>query len=398
MAFNFQKYITNKSEELFEKVKQHREYLHQHPELSYKEYNTMNYISEQLTKIGIKHEKGVAETGVVGIIQGDHHSFNQPCVGLRADIDALPIHEENEFEFASKNEGVMHACGHDVHTAILLGVAEILLEIKDELPHPVKLIFQPGEEKNPGGASMMIKAGCLENPKVFKMYGLHSAPEIDVGEIGTREGLFMASSDEIYINVMGKGGHGARPHEAIDSILVAAEIVTSLQKIVSRNTDPTLPCVLTFGHFEAMGATNIIPEKVYLKGTFRAMNEAWRNQALDQIERQAKLIAEAHHAKAEINISRGYPFLENDIQTTQKFLEEATKWLGKDRVNPNIPLRMGSEDFSYYAQEIPTCFFRLGVKNEDKGIIHGLHTPRFNIDNQALIIGMQMMAMCGISE
>jgi len=376
----------------------YRQHLHTYPELSYEEHQTMQYISEQLAKIGIPHETQVAGTGVIAMIRGEHHSKNQACIGLRADIDALPIQEENEVEFSSKNKGIMHACGHDVHTSILLGTAEILNGIKNELPHPVKLIFQPGEEKNPGGASWMIEAGCLENPKVFKMYGLHSAPEIPVGKIGTREGLFMASADEIYIDVIGKGGHGARPHEAIDSILIAAEIVTSLQKIVSRNTDPTLPCVLTFGHFEAIGATNIIPEKVHLKGTFRAMNEIWRNQALIQIEKQAKLIAEAHGAKAEIEISRGYPFLKNDIETTQKFVKQAEQWLGKNNVDTNIPLRMGAEDFSFYAQKIPTCFFRLGVRNESKGIIHGLHTPKFNIDNQSLKIGMQMMALCGMIQ
>lgn len=385
--------VKSQSVALFEKVMGYRQHLHQYPELSYQEYETMEFIAAQLTKIGIEHETEVAETGITAMIRGQHHAVDQDCIALRADIDALPIQEQNDVPYASKNDGIMHACGHDVHTSILLGAAEIIYNLRDELPQPVKLIFQPGEEKNPGGASLMIKAGCLQNPNVTEMYGLHSAPELPVGKIGTRTGLFMASCDEIYIDVIGKGGHGARPHEAVDSILVAAEIVTSLQKIVSRNCDPVLPCVLTFGHFEALGATNVIPEKVHLKGTFRTMDEAWRTNALAQIKKQAELIAEAHGAKATVFISRGYPFLENHPETTLKFTNKAQDWLGKSNVNTALPIRMGAEDFSYYAQEIPTCFYRLGVANEEKGIIHGLHTSQFDIDNEALKFGMQLMAI-----
>lgn len=385
--------IKLQSEALFGKVIEYRQHLHQYPELSYQEYDTMNFIAAQLTKIGIAHETGVAETGIVALISGKHHTSGQDCIALRADIDALPIQEQNDVSYASKNDGVMHACGHDVHTAILLGAAELLYSLRDELPQPVKLIFQPGEEKNPGGASLMIKAGCLQNPTVTEMYGLHSAPELPIGKIGTRTGLFMASCDEIYIDVLGKGGHGARPQEAVDSILVAAEIVTSLQKIVSRNCDPVLPCVLTFGHFEAIGATNVIPEKVHLKGTFRTMDEEWRTKALEQIKKQAELIAEAHGAKAEVLISRGYPFLENHPETTLKFTEKAIRWLGSDNVDTQLPIRMGAEDFSFYAQEIPTCFYRIGVANKERGIVHGLHTSQFDIDHEALIIGMQLMAI-----
>jgi amidohydrolase len=385
------------SEQLFEKVKEYREHIHMHPELSYQEKNTMAFISEQLKKIGIPHETEVAGTGIVAIIRGKHHSQDQPCIGLRADIDALPILEENDVPYKSKNEGVMHACGHDVHTSVLLGAAEILMSIKDDLPDPVKLIFQPGEEKNPGGAGLMIKAGCLKNPQVKEMYALHVFPDMPVGNVGTKEGLYMASCDEVYIDIYGKSGHGATPHETIDSILVGAEIVTSLQQIVSRKCDPKIPCVLNFGHFEGLGATNVVPSHVHIKGTFRTMNEEWRAKALKQIVLQAEYIAKAHGAEAKVEISKGYPFLENDPELTRKFVNKAEQWLGKEHVH-DLPIRLTAEDFSFYAQEIPTCFFRIGVRNEEKGIIHGVHNSRFDIDPESLKTGMQMMVMACLKE
>lgn len=387
--------VIQKSEEIFEKVKGYRQHLHQHPELSYQEYETMHFISEQLTKIGIPHTAGIANTGVVGMIRGSHHKETQPCIGLRADIDALPILEQNEVAYKSKNRGVMHACGHDVHTSVLLGAAEILFGLRNQLKNPIKLIFQPGEEKNPGGASLMIKAGCLKNPEVKEMYGLHVFPNLPVGDVATKKGLYMASCDEVYIDVIGKSGHGATPHETIDSILIGAEIVLSLQQIVSRKCDPKIPCVLNFGHFEAIGATNVVPERVHIKGSFRTMDEKWRKAALIHIKKQAELIAEAHGAKAEVEISHGYPFLENDPKTTQKFIDKAEKWLGKEKVH-DLPIRLTSEDFAFYAQEIPTCFYRIGVRNESEGIIYGVHNSRFDIDHEALKIGMQMMVMVGL--
>jgi amidohydrolase len=378
------------SSAIFDKVRSYREYMHQHPELSYQEHQTMGYIAEQLTKIGIPHETGVAGTGVVGIIRGDHHAMDMPCVGLRADIDALPIQEDNDVPYKSTVDGVMHACGHDVHSSILLGAAEILWEKRNELPQPVKLIFQPGEEKNPGGASLMIAAGCLENPKVERMYALHVFPDLEVGKVGFKEGLYMASCDEIYITIHGKGGHGATPHQAIDTILIGSEIVTSLQTIVSRQCDPKIPCVLSFGHFEALGATNIIPAKAHLKGTFRTMDEDWRADALQRIKRQAEHIAEAHGGKAEVEISKGYPFLENDPKLTQELRTKAIELLGAENV-VELPIRLTAEDFSFYAQEIPTCFFRIGVRNEEKGIVYGVHHPKFDIDVNALKVGVEMM-------
>lgn len=385
-------HIKEAAERLFEKVVGYREYLHKHPELSYQENATMRYISEQLTSIGIPHQTGVADTGIVGMIRGDHHGETMPCIGLRADMDALPINEENDVPYKSLNEGVMHACGHDVHTAILLGAAEILWNNRNELKQPIKLIFQPGEEKNPGGASLMIAAGCLQNPSVEKMYALHVFPDLETGKTGFKEGLYMASCDEIYITVNGKGGHGATPHQAIDSILIGAEIVTSLQQIVSRQCDPKIPCVLSFGHFEALGATNIIPPKAYLKGTFRTMDEAWRAEALKRIKRQAEHIGLAHGATIDVEISKGYPFLENDPLLTQELRTKAIGHLGAANV-VELPIRLTAEDFSFYSQTIPTCFFRIGVRNEEKGIMYSVHNPRFDIDPNALKVGMEMMVL-----
>tara|TARA_B100000508_G_scaffold137355_1_gene131717 strand:- start:246487 stop:247680 length:1194 start_codon:yes stop_codon:yes gene_type:complete len=384
--------IKGKSEEIYEKVVGYRKHLHMHPELSYQEHNTMQYISDQLSAIGIHHQTGVADTGIIALIEGDHHEQGSPCIGLRADIDALPILEENDVPYVSKNKGVMHACGHDVHTSVLLGAAEILFSLRNELEDPIKLIFQPGEEKNPGGASLMINAGCLNDPPVKEMYALHVFPDMPVGQIGTKEGLYMASCDEVYIDIYGKSGHGATPHETVDSILVGAEIITSLQQIVSRKCDPKIPCVLNFGHFEGLGATNVVPSHVHIKGTFRTMNEEWRAEALDQIVKQAELIAQAHGAKAKVEISKGYPFLENDPLLTRKFVERANDWLGSENVH-ELPIRLTAEDFSFYAQEIPTCFFRIGVRNEEKGITHGVHNSRFDIDHEALKVGMQMMVL-----
>ena len=392
MKNNIHEIITKRSQELFEKVKGYREHLHKYPELSYQEFNTMQFVSDTLTQLGIEHKTSVGDTGVVALIYGDKNTPNQPCIGLRADLDALPIREENQVEYKSTIDGVMHACGHDVHTSILLGVAEILNELKDELLQPVKLIFQPGEEKNPGGATLMIRDGVLHNPEVKEMYALHVFPDMITGNVGFREGLYMASCDEIYVTIYGKGGHGATPHVTIDPILIGASIITTIQQIISRNCDPTIPSVLTFGHFEGLGATNIIPDKVHLKGTFRTMNEIWREKAWELIKTHVKNVTEAYGGTAEIEISKGYPYLENNPKITGILREKAIDYLGASKVEA-LPIRMTSEDFSYYSQEIPVCFFRLGVRNESKGIVHGVHHPKFNIDSEALKTGMQIMSL-----
>ena len=385
-------HIKLRSEQLYEKVKGYREYIHAHPELSYQEVKTMNFVSKILSGLGIEHQTKIGDTGVVAIVKGDRHKGMSECVALRSDLDALPIQEENEVSYKSNVNGVMHACGHDVHTSILLGTAEILNELKEELPYPVKLIFQPGEEKNPGGATLMIRDGVLENPKVKEMYALHVFPDMEAGKVGFRSGLYMASCDEVYITFNGKGGHGAMPHQAIDPILMGAQFITSIQQIVSRNTDPTIPCVLSFGHFEGLGATNVIPSKVHLKGTFRTMNETWRKEALMLIKEHAEGIARINGGVAEVEISNGYPYLENNPVLTNGLKEKAVSFLGKENVG-ELALRMTSEDFSFYSQEVPVCFFRLGVRNEKEGIVYGVHHPKFNIDSEALKTGMQVMCL-----
>jgi len=392
MKNNLEEFIKSKSLELFEKVKGYREYMHQHPELSFQEEKTMEFVANALTKLNIPFKKGIGGTGVVGFIKGKHHSDQMECIGLRADLDALPIQEENEVSYKSQVAGVMHACGHDVHTSILLGVAEIINEIKDEIPFPVKLIFQPGEEKNPGGATYMIRDGVLENPVVKELYALHVFPDMSVGKVGFREGIYMASSDEVYVTINGKGGHGATPNKAIDPILIGATIVTSIQQIVSRRCDPIIPSVLTFGHFEGLGETNVIPSKVLLKGTFRTLNEEWREEALTLIKNQIELIAQSMGGTADVSISRGYPYLENNPKITLQLSQKAKNFLGEENVE-DLPIRMTSEDFAFYSQEKPVCFFRLGVRNEEKGIVHGVHNGRFDIDSNALVIGMQVMSL-----
>jgi amidohydrolase len=383
--------ILSKSEELFEKVRSYREHLHQFPELSYEEYETMSFVSAILTEHNIPHETGVGKTGVVALIKSEKHS-EEHCIGLRADLDALPIHEENEVPYRSQVDGKMHACGHDVHTSILLGTAIILSSIKEDLPHAVKLIFQPGEEKNPGGATLMMADGVLKEPRVTKLFALHVFPDMEIGKLGFKEGIYMASCDEIHLTIHGKGGHGATPHECVDPITIGAGIVLQLQQVVSRKCDPKIPSVLTFGHFEALGATNVIPSKAKLKGTFRTMNEPWRAKALELIEKQIKSIAESQGAIVELDISKGYPYLENDPKTTQELRSKAEKIFGSENI-VDLPIRLTSEDFSYYSHEVPVCFFRLGVRNDERGITFGVHHPKFDIDERALIIGMKAMCL-----
>lgn len=384
------KHIKSRSEALFERVKSYRIHLHKHPELSYQEVETMNFVSDQLTKLGIPHQKNIGGTGVVGIIENEKHK-GMKAIALRADLDALPIQEENEVPYKSTVAGVMHACGHDVHTSVLLGAAAILNEIKEQLPQPVKLIFQPGEEKNPGGATFMIRDGVLQNPDVEKIFALHVFPELNVGEVGFRAGKYMASCDEIYITIHGKGGHGATPHLCIDPIVIGANLILQLQQIISRSCDAKTPSVLSFGHFEARGATNIIPEKAILKGTFRTMDESWREEALQLIAHQVDLIVKAHGGTVELEISRGYPCVINDDKVTSELAGKAEVILGKNKVH-DLPIRLTSEDFAYYSQIKPACFFRLGVRNEKKGIIYSVHHPKFDIDEDALIVGMQLMS------
>jgi amidohydrolase len=369
-----------------------RRHIHANPELSYVEFETSKFIQAKLTAWGIPFEI-MAVTGVVGLIKGKNPS--ERIVALRADIDALPITEENDVPYKSTKPGIMHACGHDVHTTCLLGAAKILNETKEEWSGTVKLIFQPGEEKNPGGASIMIKEGVLENPAPQKIFGLHVHNILQVGEFSFRGGMVMASTDEIYISIKAKGGHAAAPHLTADTILIASQLVVSLQQIVSRNNNPFNPTVLSITSIQGGNATNIIPSEVKLMGTFRAMNEEWRYKAHDLIKTQTALLVKAMGAEVDVRIDVGYPFVKNDEALSAAARILAEEYAGIENVS-ETELRMGAEDFAYYSQIIPACFYRLGVGNVDKGITIGVHTPIFNVDEDAIEHGMGMMAWLGV--
>lgn len=365
-----------------------RHHLHSYPELSYQEFETSKFIQSKLTEWGIPY-KTMATTGVVALVEGKNHS--KKTIALRADIDALPITEENDIEYKSKHNGVMHACGHDVHTTCLLGAAKILYDLKDEWEGTIKLIFQPGEERNPGGASLLIQEGVLENPKPAAIVALHVHPGLELGKLSFRKGQAMASADEIYITLKGKGGHAAAPHFTQDLILIASHIVVSLQQIISRNNDPTSPSVLSICSINGGNTTNVLPSEVKLMGTFRAMDEEWRYKAHELIKQQVIGIASSLGAEAEIKIDIGYPSVFNNENLTEKVTTLAQKYIGEENTM-ETELRMGAEDFGFYVQHIPGCFFRLGVRNEEKGIVHNVHTPRFNIDERALETGAGFMA------
>ena len=395
MNHELKEVITTKVSAIYEKIKGYREHLHQNPELSYKEFNTMEYVAAKLKEIGIPYEKGVAGTGIIGIIRSSKHSENQACIGLRADLDALPIQEQNTASYKSKVDGVMHACGHDVHTSILLGAAEILFELREDLEHPVKLIFQPGEEKNPGGASLLIEAGVLENPKVKEMYALHVFPELEVGKLGMRSGLYMASCDELHLEIIGVGGHGAMPEKCINPILIGSEFIIEAQNIIHKSCPKEVPCVISFGHFDALGATNVIPERAEIKGTFRTMNEEWRGKAAILLMDLANNLENKYKGNVNLEISKGYPFLKNDEELTEKLKTKFESFFGPEKIE-GLALRMTSEDFSFYSQTIPVCFFRLGVGNKEKGIIYSVHHPKFDIDSACLKTGMLAMIQAAL--
>ena len=395
MNHELKEVITTKVSAIYEKIKGYREHLHQNPELSYKEFNTMEYVATKLKEIGIPYEKGVAGTGIIGIIRSSKHSENQACIGLRADLDALPIQEQNTASYKSKVDGVMHACGHDVHTSILLGAAEILFELREDLEHPVKLIFQPGEEKNPGGASLLIEAGVLENPKVKEMYALHVFPELEVGKLAIRPGLNMASCDELHLEIIGVGGHGAMPEKCINPILIGSEFIIEAQNIIHKSCPIEVPCVISFGHFDALGATNVIPERAEIKGTFRTMNEEWRGKAAILLMDLANNLENKYKGNVNLEISKGYPFLKNDEELTEKLKTKFESFFGPENIE-GLALRMTSEDFSFYSQTIPVCFFRLGVGNKEKGIIYSVHHPKFDVDSACLKTGMLAMIQAAL--
>lgn len=372
-----------------------RRHLHKNPELSFNEFNTQKFVEGKLTEYGITNFKRMANTGVVALVEGKNPL--KKTIALRGDMDALPIKETNNVDYKSVNEGVMHACGHDVHTSSLLGVARILNELKGNFEGTVKFIFQPGEEKLPGGASLMIKEGVLENPKPASVIGQHVMPQIAVGKVGFRKGLYMASTDEIYVRVIGKGGHGAMPHLVIDPVLITSHMIVALQQIVSRRAKPSLPSVLSFGKVIANGATNVIPDEVYLEGTFRTLNEEWRDEAHRLMKHLAETLAESMGGKCIFDIKRGYPFLVNDEPLTDRARKYAEEFLGKENVE-DLEIWMAAEDFSFFSQKAPACFYRLGVRNESRGIISPVHTSTFDIDEKALETGMGLMAWMAYKE
>lgn len=370
-----------------------RRHLHANPELSYQEFETARYVAGKLKDFGLSPTEGVAGTGLTALIEGINPSSK--VIALRADMDALPIQETSDVSYRSRVDGVMHACGHDVHTTSLLGAAKILTALRSEFEGTVKLIFQPGEEKAPGGASLMIKDGVLENPAPAKIIGQHVMPLIDTGKVGFRKGMYMASTDELYLTVKGKGGHGAMPDLNIDPVLIMAHIIVALQQIISRNASPKTPSVLSFGKVIANGATNVIPDEVKIEGTFRAMDEKWRSEAKVRMKKMAESIAEGMGGSCEFNIVKGYPYLENNPELTALARSAAVSYLGAENVE-DLDIWMAGEDFAFYSHEIDASFYRLGVRNKAKGITSLVHTPTFDIDEDALEIGCGLMAWIAI--
>ncbi|MCE2778609.1 MAG: M20 family metallopeptidase [Algoriphagus sp.] len=372
-----------------------RRHLHSHPELSFKEYETAAFVAEKLKEIGITEIESKATTGWSALIKGKNPE--KKVVALRADMDALPIIEANEVPYKSQNPGVMHACGHDAHTASLLGAAKILNEVRDQFEGTIKLIFQPGEEIIPGGASLMIKDKVLENPRPNAILGQHVMPMIPAGKVGFRSGLYMASTDELYLTIKGKGGHGAMPETFIDPVLISAHLLVALQQIVSRVANPKIPSVLSFGRVEALGATNIIPNEVKIQGTFRTLDEAWRAKAHEKMRLIAQGIVEGMGGQLDFEIRKGYPFLKNEPALTARSVEAARAYLGAENVL-DLDIWMAAEDFAFFSQEVDGCFYRLGTRNEARGITSGVHTSTFDIEEEALEIGAGLMAWLAVSE
>lgn len=375
----------------FDEIKNIRRHIHQNPELSFEEYNTSEFIQDKLTEWGIDFTSDWVKTGIVAEIKGKLP--NSKTIALRADIDALPINEENDLPFKSMNEGVMHACGHDIHTASLLGVIRILSGMKDEFEGTIKFIFQPGEEQLPGGAKLMIEEGVLLD--VSQIFGQHIFPDLEVGKVGFKKGMYMASTDEVYIKVKGKGGHAALPHQLVDPVVISANIIVGLQQIVSRKSSPYIPTVLSFGDIHGYGATNVIPDEVNIKGTLRTFNEEWRKEAHEQIVAISKGVAKSLGGDCEVEIKHGYPFLINDHKLTELGTQAAIEYLGQENVI-ELDQRMTAEDFAYYSQEIPGCFYRLGTANTSMNIGGNLHSSTLTSDERSIEVGMGLMSFIAI--
>lgn len=384
------------AEEIFEDVRHFRRHLHTYPELSFEEYETSEFVQHKLSEMGVEYKNGIAGTGVVALVKG--RNPEKRTIALRADMDALPIQEENDVSYRSKHPGKMHACGHDVHTASLLGACRILHQLREEWEGTIKFIFQPGEERTPGGASLMIKEGVLENPAPAGIIGQHVYPLLPAGTVGFRPGIMLASCDEIDIYIRGKGGHGAVPHRTVDPIAITAQVIGSLQQLVSRMADPTVPTVLTFGKIQSNGgAYNVIPGEVHLMGTFRTFSEYWRYRAHEKIVEMAEGIARSMGGSCQVDITVGYPFLINNEELTQRCRRAAIDYLGPDHVQ-EIPIRLTAEDFAFYTHHTHGCFYRLGTADSERGLDSPVHTSTFDIDEEALKVGAGLMAWLALEE
>lgn len=370
-----------------------RRYLHENPELSFQETQTAAFVAERLSSLGVEDvTTGVGGNGITGLIRGAGSGPGaQRVVMVRADMDALPIQEENDHGFASKVPGVMHACGHDAHTSMLLGLTRVLIDRRDSFAGTVKVLFQPAEELPPGGAVGMIRDGALENPRVDVVLGLHVASELPTGVIGTRPGASSASGDQFTITIQGKGGHAARPQNAVDPVVIGSQIVSALQALVSRETDPIASGVVTVTAFLAGQAFNVIPDSAELRGTVRTLDPAVRDHLEQRLHEVAIGLGEAMGAKVEVDYLRGYPSVINDPRMVDIVREAAIESVGEDHFQ-ELPPMMGGEDFSYFALERPGCFFMVGVRNEERGITWPHHHPRFDLDEDGMEAGIATMA------
>lgn len=392
-TINLQSRVREAAATLLPQVRSFRRHIHAHPELSFEEHATARFVAEQLSAWGIPYTTGIAGTGIVALVEGKNPASR--CIAVRSELDALPILEQSSAEYKSRNEGVMHACGHDVHTSILLGVGKMLHDMRGEWEGTAKLIFQPGEEKHPGGGSLMLAEGVLESPKVNSILALHVYPNLPSGHVGFRSGQYMASTDEIHLTIRGKGGHAALPHLTIDPIAIAAQILVGLQQVVSRRANPVSPCVLSFGKISGGTVGNVIPDEVHLSGTLRTMNEDWRMEAHRLIRSYIGETCAAWGATADIDIPLGYPSLFNDPVLTEKARARAEELLGANSVH-TLDLRMTADDFAFYSHAVPGCYFRLGTSRAGKEFTSSVHTSSFDIDEDAMRTGMEVMAWLAI--
>ncbi len=388
-------------------VQQVRRHLHTNPELSFEEKETSAFIASKLDLLGIDYTDHIGGYGIRALVKGTGSGFRttsassfeaaSACAALRADMDALPINEKTGLDFASQKPGIMHACGHDMHSSMLLGAAKILQELRHLFAGTIMLVFQPAEEKVPGGAKTMLDDGLFDTRVPDSIVGQHINPQLEAGLVGFCSGLFMASVDDYKITIKGKGGHGASPHLCVDPVFVAAQVITACQSFVSRRSNPLQPNVLTFGKVLADGAFNIIPDEVYLECTFRTFNEAWRQEIAHELPRCIKQLCQALGANAEVELLNGYPAVFNHLELTEKMRAKAVDFLGAQRV-VDLPAVMWAEDFAYYGTQTKACFYNIGTANQAKGWTSPLHSPTMIPDESVLTDGVGLLAWLGLSQ